>query len=101
MYDHTTPSAPLRICELPISQRPVPRLLDVGTVALTDTELLAILIQADTLDAAAQLLHAFGGWHGLARATPAELLWRSDGGNCSPLPLRAFRSARLLMLPIC
>lgn len=78
MYDHTIPTAPLRIRELPVDQRPIPRLLDVGTAALADTELLAILIQADTLDAAAQLLHRFGGWHGLARATPAEL--QQQGG---------------------
>lgn len=61
MYSHATLAAPLRIRELPVAQRPVPRLLDVGTTALADAELLAILIQADTLDAAAQLLHHFGG----------------------------------------
>ena len=61
MYDHVISTAPLRIRELPMNQRPVPRLLDVGTTALSDTELLAILIQADTLDAAAQLLCHFGG----------------------------------------
>ena len=73
MYEHAMPALPVAIRELPINQRPITRLLNMGTQALADTELLAILIQADTLDTAAQLLHAFGGWHGLARATPAEL----------------------------
>ena len=72
-YDAEHSALPLRIRELPIAARPVYRLHDAGPAALSDAELLAILIQATTLDYAQQLLVQFDGWRGLLQATSAEL----------------------------
>ena len=100
MYDYTTPALPVAIRELPVTQRPITRLLTMGTQALADTELLAILIQADTLDTAAQLLHAFGGWYGLARATPAELQRHLGVGPARTAQIKAaLEIARRQLLP--
>ena len=62
-----------RIRELLPSERPVYRLHQVGPAALSDAELLAILIQATSLAAAQELLTHFGGWSGLLQASAVEL----------------------------
>ena len=72
-YDAEHPALPLHIRELPVAARPVYRLHDAGPSALSDAELLAILIQAATLDYAQQLLVQFDGWRGLLQATSTEL----------------------------
>lgn len=68
----------LRICELPSHEKPRERLRDQGPQALSDAELLAILLRvgiagANVIQLAQQLLHDFGGWHGLQRANFADL----------------------------
>ncbi len=72
-YHDARSAAPLRIRELPQGAQPVHRLHTLGPQALTDAELLAILIQASTLEAAQELLTHFGGWLGLLTASTAEL----------------------------
>jgi DNA repair protein RadC len=69
----------MRITEWPPSERPRERLLDEGCGALSDAELLALVLRSSgvsgitAVDRARQLLAALGGVTGLSRATPAEL----------------------------
>ena len=72
-YDSSQPLSVPRIRELPTSERPVYRLHQAGPQALSDAELLAILIQATTLEYAQGLLCQFGGWRGLLQASATEL----------------------------
>ena len=72
-YCDSNPAMPARIRELPTTAQPVYRLHHVGPQALADAELLAILIQATTLDAAQNLLTSFGGWAGLLTASSVAL----------------------------
>jgi DNA repair protein RadC len=63
---------------LPADQRPREKLLAHGAGALTDPELLALLLRTGTagqgvLALAEQVLQACGGFHGLLRADPARL----------------------------
>lgn len=63
---------------LPIQDRPRERLLALGAGALSDQELLAILLRSGTrgtgvTELAASLLSAHGGVHGLASVRPEEL----------------------------
>ncbi len=65
---------PLR--EWPIGERPIERLSAVGSAAISDAELLAVLFNggsAHPVALAQQLISTFGGWHGLQRATLEEL----------------------------
>ena len=64
--------------ELPIATRPRERLLAHGAPALTDIELLALLLRTgapgqDVLQLSAALLQQFGGLAGLVHASPAAL----------------------------
>ena len=66
------------IMELPSNERPRERLLDYGASALSNAELLAIILRVGAPDAnvilvAQNLLSRFGGWAGLAQASTAEL----------------------------
>jgi DNA repair protein RadC len=63
----------LRIRELPASERPLARLQQHGASALSDAELLALILQADSLDLAQRLLLDLAGWAGLQRAALVEL----------------------------
>jgi DNA repair protein RadC len=63
----------LRIRELPASERPLARLQQYGPGALSDAELLALVLQAESLDLAQRLLVDLAGWAGLQRAALAEL----------------------------
>jgi len=63
---------------LPVQDRPRERLLALGAGALSDQELLAILLRSGTrgtgaTELAASLLSAHGGVHGLASVRPEEL----------------------------
>ena len=63
---------------LPVQDRPRERLLALGAGALSDQELLAILLRSGTRgtgapELAASLLSAHGGVHGLASVLPEEL----------------------------
>lgn len=76
--DQAQPAYRVTIRELPESVRPRERLWREGPEALTDTELLAIILrtgsqEGSVLDLARYLLSRFGGLVGLGKATPAEL----------------------------
>ena len=67
---------PLR--EWPIGERPIERLASYGSAALSDAEIIATLLSgsaggANPVALAQQLIVTFGGWHGLQRASLAEL----------------------------
>lgn len=68
-----------KICELPQNERPREKLLDRGAAALTDPELLAILLRtglpgANAVEVARQLLARFGSLSGLSRCTVKEIV---------------------------
>jgi len=70
--------APPRVSERPPTERPRERLATLGPAALSDAELLALLIRTGSarsgvLDVAARLLAAIGGLGAIARLTTAEL----------------------------
>lgn len=67
-----------RIKEMPTGERPRERLLNYGAGALSNAELLAIILRSgmkgqNVLELAQALLARFGGLGGLARASNAEL----------------------------
>jgi len=73
------------IASLPFGQRPRERLLTLGPQALSDSELLALLLGqgrpgASALEMAAELLAEHGGIAGLASARPEELSRRAGVG---------------------
>ncbi|MFD4429629.1 RadC family protein [Nocardia sp. NPDC058497] len=73
------------IANLPVTQRPRERLLLLGPHALSDGELLALLLGQGTrglsvLEMAAQLLCEYGGLAELAAARPEELARRAGIG---------------------
>lgn len=68
----------LRIKELPVSEQPRERLRDFGPSALSDAELLAILLRTglqglNVVQLAQKLLLDHGGWIGLQRLTFEEV----------------------------
>ena len=64
-----------KVRDLPLRERPVSRLRDVGPTALSSAELLACLLQtSDALYQAQELLVRFDGLTGLARASEAEIV---------------------------
>jgi DNA repair protein RadC len=70
--------ASTKIHELPEQDRPREKLARLGATALTDSELIAILLRtglpgANAVDVARQLLQRFGSLAGLARCTVPEL----------------------------
>lgn len=76
---------PVAITELPPSERPRERLRDRGPKALSEAELLALVIGAGTkgrsaLDVARELLVEWGGLGGLATSAPEELAARHGIG---------------------
>lgn len=88
-----------RILELPADQRPRERLLRLGPHALTDAELVAVLLSAgrygeSALQLADRLLHAVGGVPGLARTHPEQLARFGGVG-----PAKVARLVAALALP--
>lgn len=74
------------IAKLPSGQRPRERLLTLGPQALSDSELLAVLLRQgrrgeSALDMAAELIAEHGGIAGLAAARPEELSRRAGVGE--------------------
>jgi DNA repair protein RadC len=87
-------TAPLRIRELPPSDQPRERLRDVGPQALSDAELLAILLRVgvsgtNVIQLAQQLLAEHRGWPGLLRADYRELCRRRGVGEAKAATLKA------------
>jgi DNA repair protein RadC len=84
----------LRIKELPPSEQPRERLRDYGPAALSDAELLAILLRVgvagtNVVQLAQQLLAERGGWPGLLRAEYADLCRRHGLGEAKAATLKA------------
>ncbi len=77
-YPEGAPDGRLTLKELPVDERPRERLLQLGPEALTDAELLAIIIRDGTrtqtaLDLARQLLTIFEGLQGIKSASVHDL----------------------------
>ncbi len=88
------PTTPLRIRELPASEQPRERLRDNGPAALSDAELLAILLRVgvqgtNVVQLAQQLLVEHRGWSGLLRADYSELCRRRGMGQAKAATLKA------------
>jgi DNA repair protein RadC len=84
----------MRILELPLPEQPDVRLREVGTAALSDTELLAVLIRVgvsgtDVVQLAQGLLVRYGGWSGLLRADLRELCTQRGIGEAKAATLKA------------
>src|SRR5215217_9271599 len=84
----------LTIKELPASEQPRERLRDYGPAALSDAELLAILLRVgvagtNVLQLAQQLLVEHGGWTGLLQANYADLCKRHGLGEAKAATLKA------------
>ncbi len=84
----------LRIKEFPPDSQPRERLRDAGAAALSDAELLAILLRVgvagtNVLQLAQQLLVEHGGWIGLQRADYSELCRRRGVGEAKAATLKA------------
>ena len=84
----------LRIKELPPSEQPRERLRDYGPAALSDAELLAILLRVgvagtNVVQLAQQLLAERGGWPGLMRAEYIDLCRRHGLGEAKAATLKA------------
>ena len=77
--DRGTKAAPtLKISEMPQDERPREKLLSRGAAALTDPELIALLIRtglpgANAVEVARQLLERYGSLSGLSRCTVKEI----------------------------
>ncbi len=89
----------VRIADLPSDQRPRERLLRFGSHALTDAELVAVLLSAgqageNALAMAQRVLHTVGGVPGLSRTRPERLAMLDGVG-----PAKAARLLAALALP--
>ena len=72
---HPPPAPRRRVCDLPAEERPLYRLQQAGSGALSTTELLALVLgTADAPGLSADLLDAFGSLHQLAQASKNQLL---------------------------
>src|SRR4029079_15315939 len=85
---------PLRLKELPASEQPRERLRDYGAAALSDAELLAILLRVgvtgtNVVQLAQLLLVERGGWPGLQRADFGVLRERHGMGESKTATLKA------------
>lgn len=85
---------PLKIHELPEQDRPREKLASNGAGALSDSELIAILLRtgipgANAVDVARQLIIQFGSLAGLSRASLAELSKIKGVGRAKAVQLAA------------
>ena len=89
-----------RIRELPTSERPRERLRDLGPQALSNAELLAIVLRSGSarqsvLNLASSLLARHGGLGGLARLSFSDLVGESGIGEAKAAEIQAaFQLAR-------
>ncbi|MDZ4717599.1 MAG: UPF0758 domain-containing protein, partial [Roseiflexaceae bacterium] len=84
----------LRIREMPENDKPRERLPNLGAAALSDAELLAILLRVgiegiNVIQLAQQLLVEQRGWAGLQRASFEELASRRGMGEAKTAQLKA------------
>ena len=85
---------PLKIQELPEQERPREKLAALGAGALSDSELIAILLRtgikgANAVDLGRQLILRFGSLAGLARASVTELAKTKGVGQAKAVQLAA------------
>lgn len=91
----------MRLRDIPEGDRPRERLLRRGAEALSDRELLAIVLRngrpgESALDVATALIAEYGGLNGLAAARPEELAKRPGVGPAKAAAIvAAFRLGRL------
>ena len=79
-----------KVRDLPVRERPVNRLREVGPSALSTTEVLAALLQTpDALDQARELLTRFEGLPGLVRACETEIVQVDGIGPAQAARLKA------------
>ncbi len=88
------PEYHLRMSQLPQGERPRERLRDHGPEALSDAELLAILLRVgvagcNVVQLAQQLLVELGGWRGLQQASFHDLRGRHGMGEAKAAQLKA------------
>lgn len=84
----------LRMNELPTNDQPRERLARLGAGALSDAELLAILLRVgvsgtNVLQLSQQLLNDYGGWIGLQRAEYNDLCRRGGIGASKAASIKA------------
>ena len=80
----------VRVRDLPASERPVNRLLAVGPGSLSNTELLAAVLQTpDALTQAQQILGGFGGLRSLSKAAEQEITHIDGLGRAAAARLKA------------
>jgi DNA repair protein RadC len=84
----------LRLRELPAGERPQERLHTVGPLALSDAELLALLLRSgvpgiNAIQLAQQLLVEHGGWPGLQRASVHDLAQHHGIGEAKAATVKA------------
>ncbi len=93
---------PLR--EWPIQERPIERLLEYGPSALSESELLAVVLNGSTggtnpVALAQQLISTFGGWQGLHQASQEEIQRIAGVGRTRAAQIKAvLEIARRLLL---
>lgn len=76
--------------DMPVEERPLYRLQQVGPMALSTVELLASVLQThDALDLAQDMLNHFGDLAGVSRATDAELTAFDGVGDAQAGRVRA------------
>ena len=98
-------SAMRAMAAIPERQRPRERLVEHGAEPLADAELVAVLLGTgvrgtSALALAHELIAAYGGSHGLARALPAELArWPGVGMVKAARLVAAFGLAQRLSAP--
>jgi DNA repair protein RadC len=83
-----------RVCDLPSSDKPRERLITQGGSALSDTELLAIILRSggednSALQLSSQILKEFGGFKGIYRADIQQLVRYKDVGIAKAAGIKA------------
>jgi DNA repair protein RadC len=94
MFSVDRPASHLRLRELPDHETPRGRMRDCGPAALSDAELLALLLRAgvmgtNAVQLAQRLLISYGGWAGLLRADYAMLCQEYGIGAAKATALQA------------
>lgn len=92
--DGASPEGTPTLKDLDPSERPRERLLERGPNALSNAELLAILLRTGVVglmvtDLARELLLEYGGLHGIARVSPQQLAQRHGLGPAKAAQLKA------------
>jgi DNA repair protein RadC len=94
------------LCHWPVGERPVERMYVSGPTALSDIELLAVLLHGanggtNAVALAQQLITMFGSWHGLQQASLEDLTRVPGLGRARAAQIKAVHeiARRLLLAP--